>query len=289
MLFSRSSEGLSNTHLFYGVKVMVYIEGENKPEKYDKEFYKIILNRLVGIDLNKFEIVPLGNCLNVKERYENIVSHNITNSICVIDRDYNFLKESIIYNPDLLKFSYGYSWESDFWSDTIIHRVIEILSGGKISNLSCFSELMSNTKKSAKKLSCYDLISQINAECVLDKSKSSFGVRLEYDSSIISLISANEIKRIRSKISSDVFTCLISKQIFKEALKASSQKLIQGHFWQKISLVMIVQVLKIIGITSTTISDQLIFNIAQTLFNEDIDKFLDPEVKDYYLTNFQIC
>lgn len=289
MLFSRSSEGLSNIHLFYGVKVMIYIEGENNSEKYDKIFYEILLNKLIGIELNKFEIVPLGCCLNVKERYEEILLNNISNSVCVLDRDYNFLKESFIYNPDLLKFTYGYSWENDFWSDKLIYKVAEMLSGSKFAKLMDFNELVNNTRKCAKKISCYDLISQINSECVLDKSKSSFGVRLEYDSSTMSIISINEIRRVRSKISPDVFSCLTSKGILKEALKMSSNKIIQGHFWQKISLVTIIQVLKIIGVTSTNISDQLIFNIAQSVFNSDVNNFIEAEARDYYLSNFQLC
>lgn len=288
MLFSRSNHGLNNIHLFYGVEVVIYIEGETSPEKYDENFYKTILNNLLHIKSERFKIIPLGGCENVKKRYEEILLNNISNSICVLDRDYSFIKQSIIYNPKLLKFSYGYSWENDFWSDKIIYRIIEFLSGGRVSQLDNFEELLSNTKKYAKKLSCYDLLSQIHAECVLDKSKASFGVRLDYDPSSFSIISPSEIKRVRGKLSVNVLSCLVSKGIYKDVFKVIPEKMIQGHFWKKISLVLIVQVLKIIRISSTTVSEEIIFNIAQTIFNEDINVFMDEKVKEYYLENFQI-
>ena len=289
MLFSRSSHGLSNIHLFYGVEVLIYIEGENSSEKYDRYFYKIILKKLLNINSDKFKIFPLGGCENVKKRYEEILIKKISNSICVLDRDYCSIKECIIYDPNLLKFTHGYSWENDFWSDRMIYRVVEYLSGGRVSQLSNFEEILSNTKKIAKKISCYDMISQIHAQCVLDKSKASFGVKLEYDSSSISIISHSEVKRIRSKLSLNVLSCIVSREIYKEALDIIPEKIIQGHFWQKISLVLIVQTLKIIGVASTTVSEEIIFNIAQTIFNENIDYFMDQQVKNYYLENFKIC
>lgn len=289
MIFTRSANGLNNIHLFYGVEVMVYVEGENNHEKFDKEFYETIFSKLLSIDSSKYEIVPMGGCSEVKQRYEDIVLNNISNSICILDKDYNFIKQSLIYNPKLLKFTYGYSWESDFWSDKIIYRMIEMLSGKKISRLNNFKELIGNTKNYAKKVSCYDLVSQIHAQCVLDKAKSSFGIRLDYDTSITSLISIEEVKRIRGKIPNDIYSCSIAKDIYQEALKIKSEKLIQGHFWQKISLVLIIQVLKKIGIPSTTISDSLIFNLAKTVFTEDVNNYMDNEVQEYYLTNFRIC
>lgn len=167
--------------------------------------------------------------------------------------------------------------------------MIEMLSGKKISHFNNFNELIDNTKNYAKKVSCYDLISQIHAQCVLDKAKSSFGIKLDYDTSISSLISINEVKRIRSKIPNDVYSCSISKDIYQETLKIKPENLIQGHFWQKISLVLIIQVLKKIGISSTTISDSLIFNLAKTVFTEDISNYMDNEAQEYYLTNFRIC
>lgn len=289
MLFSRSNNGLNNLHLFYGVEVMVYIEGENKIDKYDKNFYQIILNKILNVELNKFEIMPLGSCDNVKSRYEEILLNNISNSICVLDRDYNFIKQSFIYNPDLLKFTYGYSWESDFWSDKMIYRVIEILSGGRVSQLSNINNFILNTKERAKKVSCLDLIAQINSECVLEKDKSSFGIRLEYDASTLSVISEGEIQRMHNKLPPSVSTCLISQGIYSDALNIVPEKMIQGHFWQKIAFVLIVQSLKMIGLNSTTISEEMIFNIAKTSFNEDIDKFMDDNIKGYYLENFKIC
>lgn len=289
MLFSRSSHGLSNMHLFYGVDVMVYIEGENCSKKYDTKFYEIIFNKLLGIDSKKFKISPLGNCHNVEKRYHEILSEKISNSICVLDRDYKFIKESPIYNPNLLKFTYGYSWENDFWSDNIIHKVLETLSGGRVSSCSNFLQIMNNTKESIKKISCYDLVSQVHSQSLLDKSKSSFGVKLEYDSSINSLISLKEIKRIRNKISLDILKCSVSKEIFKESTSIIPQKLIQGHFWHKVSLVIVIQLLKVIGETSVIISEQLIFNIAQSIFNKDVDSLMDDEARNYYRQNFKIC
>ncbi|KXO86609.1 hypothetical protein AYK86_12995 [Acinetobacter venetianus] len=288
MLFSRSGYGLNNIHLFYGVEVMIYIEGECSPEKYDKKFYETILNKLFFIKSERFRIEPLGGCENVKKRYDEILLNKISNSICVLDRDYSFIKQSNIYDPQLLKFSHGYSWENDFWLAKIIYRVIDFLSGGRVSKLNNFEEIISNTKKDAKKLSCYDLVSQIHAESVLDKSKASFGVKLEYDPSSTSIISSSEVKRVRGKLSLSVLSCLVSKEIYKEALDTIPEKIIQGHFWQKISLVLIVQTLKIIGVASTTVSEEIIFNIAQTIFNENINSFMDEQVKNYYLENFKI-
>ncbi len=289
MLFSRTTCGLDNIHLFYGVEVMVYIEGENDYEKFDKEFYEIIFSNLLGINSSKYKVITMGGCSEVKQRYEEIVVNNISNSVCILDRDYNFIKQSLIYDPNLLKFTYGYSWESDFWSDKIIYRVIEMLSGKKISRLNNFDELVNNTKNYAKKVSCYDLISQIHAQCVLDKTKSSFGIRLDYDASITALISIDEVKRIRCKIPNNVYSCSISKDIYQEALKIKPENLIQGHFWQKISLVLIIQVLKKIGISSTNISDSLIFNLAKTVFTEDITNYMNLEAQEHYLSNFRIC
>lgn len=77
MNFSRSSQGLDNIHLFFGVKKIIYIEGEINDKKFDKKFYELIYEKIIGINLSEIHIQPLGGSLNVFNRYMEIKSSNI--------------------------------------------------------------------------------------------------------------------------------------------------------------------------------------------------------------------
>lgn len=289
MIFSRSNQGLDNIHLFFGVKKIIYIEGEDNDKKFDKKFYELIYEKIIGIDLSDIHIQPLGSSLNVFNRYLEIKSSNIQNSICIMDRDYNNLKSSYLYDSDILKFSYGYSWESDLWTENLMLKTIDFLSGIRLINeIDKIKELINNTFLRAKKLSIIDMLAQIHGSCVLIKSSNSFGMRILYDENTNSLISNHEYKRLRLKLNSMIENnCKVSKDLYKDAKKSSNKNLIQGHFLEKICIELILKSLSNLR-CATTICYELICNSAHSIFIQNFEYLMSEETKSYYYANFKI-
>lgn len=283
MMFTRTKNGLKNIHKFHGVDLIVYIEGKESDNKFDKNFYKKLFDECSNY--TEVKIKPIGNSNNVLEMYEKI-AYDDQNSICIIDRDYSDIKYSYIHNSRL-KFTYGYSWENDFWSDKLIMDTIDFCSGGNISKIQLnLEQLISLTKNHAFKICCLDCISQLYDISILDKKKSTFGLSFNRDFKKDALILRDEQIRIRRKAPiQNLKDCVISKSIYKNIFKAEKNRVIQGHFWEAVALHIIKLALSNLS-DSCSVPFDFIKNIARTLFLRDFYKYIEQNVREYYSSQF---
>ena len=132
--FTRTDEGLANYCLFYGVDLVVFVEGgENRtPEEavsdikeqpaVDTIFWGMIFKKF-GLE-KSFYIKPLGGKENIKPIAKRI--DKINNIICALDRDYEILQDQEITH-DRVIYTYGYSWENDIYQKEQVIGYLPVL------------------------------------------------------------------------------------------------------------------------------------------------------------------
>ncbi len=134
MTFRRTSKGISNQHLFYGVDYVVFVEGgrENftKTQAYDGQFdasavdikfwqsiFELFLKN------NTFQFRAIGSKSTLMSIIADVEAKKIKNVYVAIDRDHNSEDDSMP-RCKFVASTYGYSWENDIWQPEIAYEVI---------------------------------------------------------------------------------------------------------------------------------------------------------------------
>lgn len=110
-MFTRTSQGIENEHLFYGVDFIVYCEGkevEGEGSSLDEVFWQRVFSEN-GLSVH---CKSMGGKSVVKPFAEKIIHDGISNVLVAMDRDYDHLLGLRIDHPQVF-YTYGYSWESD--------------------------------------------------------------------------------------------------------------------------------------------------------------------------------
>lgn len=110
-MFSRTNNGLSSEHLFYGVDLVVYCEGEEL-EGEDSSFDEIFWAKIFVQNGKSVQCKSVGSKTQLVELANKIAHESLQNIVVAMDRDYDDLKESEIEHPQVF-YTFGYSWESD--------------------------------------------------------------------------------------------------------------------------------------------------------------------------------
>ncbi|MFQ3231843.1 hypothetical protein [Reinekea sp.] len=137
MSFSRTNSGISNSHLFYGVDLIVYTEGGKKSfsaeealngeaneSSIDVKFWSGIFNSHGLNKIVKFRAV--GSKTASSDICKKIESGEIHNVVVAKDRDLEFFQSTNIDSPYIL-YTKGYSWENDVFVEENTRNTIASL------------------------------------------------------------------------------------------------------------------------------------------------------------------
>jgi hypothetical protein len=141
--FRRTISGLTNQHLFFGVDLIVFLEGGesyNKDEVYDNKytaetedviFWNNIFKRFKSDKKIKFK--SIGSKTTIKEIAFDVINGQITTVIVAMDNEFDEILNNRIEHPNVF-YTHGYSWENDVWNQIVVKSVIEELSAVQIEN-----------------------------------------------------------------------------------------------------------------------------------------------------------
>jgi hypothetical protein len=138
MNFTRTDSGLSNMALFNGADAIVFLEGgpsisseELANGKYnahtcDIRFWQALFSSYRPGRVYAFK--SIGSKTAVRAIAEKIVSGNVSNTVAVMDRDFEVVIGTALNHPNVL-YTYGYSWENDCWSSNSAYEAFVSISG----------------------------------------------------------------------------------------------------------------------------------------------------------------
>ena len=244
MSFTRTNSGLANYPVFFNADLLVYIEGKTNAQPGelipDMVFYESLLSLI--LKNKKIKIKCVGSKKSVFAYLNKLKNAGINNSFVIVDRDYDGALCSIIKDP-MVVYTYGYSWENDFWSIQLITKLITTITVGNLEAVSKIINLHKKLNKRLKFLSLLDGSSQINGENVLKKSIPSCGIGFSMNKN--SPIPRSEMRRVLVEFkSSKSFTDSCVREYLRELSRLEPMKVIQGHFWENTMLTALSSVYK---------------------------------------------
>jgi hypothetical protein len=151
MTFKRTSNGLSNQHLFYKVDAIVFVEGGKgfsindviegtfDINSIDIQFWKRIFSVFHKNETLQFRAV--GSKTTLKDIAEDINSGKITNAYVAMDRDFDNIKSRKIQCKCVF-YTYGYSWENDVWQIEVLIDVLNSICAADCKNKDVKDEIL---------------------------------------------------------------------------------------------------------------------------------------------------
>lgn len=138
MSFTRTDSGLSNMALFNGADAIVFLEGgasitseELARGKFnshtcDIRFWQALFSFYRPNRIYAFK--SIGSKTAVRAIAEKIVSGSVSNTVAVMDRDFEMVTGTALSHPNVL-YTYGYSWENDCWSSNSAYEAFVSIAG----------------------------------------------------------------------------------------------------------------------------------------------------------------
>ncbi len=123
-MFSRTTLGLANEHLFHRVDYMVYCEGES-PDSASLSLDEAFWTKVFSAGSKKVQIKSIGSKTNVRSMLEEVRKGALANTIVALDADYAFFFEEMPEHPRVF-FTRGYSWESDAVTDFDFEKALAL-------------------------------------------------------------------------------------------------------------------------------------------------------------------
>ena len=123
-MFTRTSAGLANEHLFYGVEYVVYCEGQTGQgdiASLDELYWSSVFSQFG----KNIKCKSSGSKPQLESLAKDIISNKVSNVIVAMDRDYSDLLGEELRHPQVI-YTYGYSWESDIVLDFSISNAINL-------------------------------------------------------------------------------------------------------------------------------------------------------------------
>ncbi|HHR6573737.1 TPA: hypothetical protein ACS8DH_001182 [Providencia alcalifaciens] len=283
--FSRTPGGIKAQGSFYKSDIIVYIEGKNLDSGivYDKYYYQTIFLQLASEF--KFKIKILGNCSDVLNMYHIILSNNINNTLCIIDRDYAQISHSKLTDEKLIS-TYGYSWESDFWSKDLCRKIIKQLVFDDSSVIRKLNETLLIIEKRLGILHKINLAASICGSNIFKLGKKGGSDGINIDNQSVYLISNKEIKRhmklLKNNPSREEIILIYKK------INAIPSRLIQGHYWEFTILNLICSLTKKHSLNNCSVSHSIVKDIAFTQFKNYFSECFSSKVSDHYETKIKL-
>jgi len=293
-VFTRTASGVRNYSRFVGNAFVVYIEGRVQKqdsndgqhdtglsEPRDVLFYRSIFSHFGNGRGFVFKCV--GNKDNVL-RYADLIRNGAINSaLVVVDRDYDGLHCDIIERPEII-YTYGYSWENDFWTVDLALHVPSDLTVNDKNAVSDLVRYLRVVKKRMGYLSRLDSALQPLGKTILPKNGGSCGVALSSRGTWI--VPVSEVKRIRAKFDllkeEDV---KLASGCYELTLDRPMEKVIQGHLYEHI----FVRSLLLAGKKCAALKGlrhAVLYNLAHSKFNVGVRPLLSAAAYAYYKDAF---
>lgn len=153
MSFRRTESGLSNSYLFFGVDVVVYIEGGNslRREEVDNGIYTASSSDIrfwqtlfeIYRPNKKCKFCSIGSKETVKSIAIDIMEKRVENVIVAMDRDFDHINGRLI-NTENVIYTLGYSWENDAWRRLPLTEAFCALSGSCKAQIPDEEEIIDN-------------------------------------------------------------------------------------------------------------------------------------------------
>jgi hypothetical protein len=174
-IFKRTKSGLNNLYLFFGVDLVVYLEGgsrnysfdEVKKGNYNEDTVDIIFWERIFQEFKpniKIKFKSVGSKTTVDDIAKDIIVNNISTSMVAMDSEFDEVFNKRHSHPNVL-YTYGYSFENDIWSENIIKEIIHSISATKPIS----KDIKDNISKFIKKIKI-----GVFADGYLFKNNSSF-------------------------------------------------------------------------------------------------------------------
>ena len=293
MTFTRTSNGLRNYHSFYDSDIVVYIEGrmENKEETEgidtntisDVIFYNSLFKTLSPYEKIKIKIV--GCKKNVLDYHDKIVKENIENSYTVIDRDYDGMLFSRVATDKLIV-THGYSWENDFWSSKLCSEIIKDIS---LDEKKANEIIEIKYNRSIKRLCIINranIISQYFCNSIFPINKKGGSKGFKYDVGSKFPLSVQEVRRLLAMLPVETKHDANIKKLIN-ATKVNFTNLIQGHFYEFMTIQILLYAYKISSGISHNIADfSMIKSMALNKFKLKPNYFLEAKTLEHYEGQF---
>jgi hypothetical protein len=132
MIFRRTPDGESNTHLFLRVDAVVYVEGGHSltPDEISAGRYDVysvdiqFWQRTFGAFFpgRSLDFRAVGAKPTLVSIAEDVIAGRIKNVVVAMDRDHDEFKGRLKSGPNVL-YTQGYSWECDVWPPEVTEEV----------------------------------------------------------------------------------------------------------------------------------------------------------------------
>lgn len=284
MKFTRTRSGLKNFGRFFGAEITLYVEGRvlsqapiEDPTRADTKFYKALCSEYLSG--RKVKIKLTGNRRNALDYHEKIIESSIPNSLVIVDRDYDGLLLSPLTKPKLI-LTYGYSWENDFWTEPLLLHTLNISTASDTNAINITSTKLRRTLRRLAKLSALNAAAHINGASIFNGKKSSKGLNIEASSTFP--ISLSEYRRLANNLTN---MCQVMIEVYRSALHAAQENIIQGHLLEYTSLYLLSYAYTV-STSSTLKNNTILANIALSLFSENPSAYISPAADDYYRREF---
>lgn len=288
MTFTRTASGVANISKFYRVDCLVYTEGASDEQtggiRRPDEFYYKAVFRVIAPDLT-VKVKCIGNQEAAFSYFKIIEKENIKNALVAVDRDTFGIDKSAVMHPKLI-FTYGYSWESDLWTITSADLLIKALTAGAGSADDQFLASFEHGAKRLKFLSALDIAGRASgAKALLPKNKNKCGINIR--ASAMVPISSTEIRRLSTQYrNTNAWSCSISRKILATGLRASADKVIQGHLWENFVYQLVsTSIQRFSGVGKP--EKALLRLILLTLFGDRTSECLGAERLEYYRSSIE--
>lgn len=142
--FRRTRSGLKNQHLFYGVDIVLFVEGGNKSLNktdilsgnytddtediiYWKNVFSIFKQSL------KVKYKSVGSKITIINIAMDMIDGDLSTIFVAMDSEFDEIFNQRLIHPNIL-YTYGYSYENDVWNSIVIKAIIEELTAVTIDN-----------------------------------------------------------------------------------------------------------------------------------------------------------
>ena len=288
MTFKRSTHGVANYRLFFNSDIIIYTEGRLITETpiedfgaYDHKYYIALIKAFTPHTKVKLKLV--GGKTNALDYHNSILNNSIAGSYVLIDRDYDGLLTTRLPSQKLLT-TYGYSWENDFWTDTLCLKTLSSLTIEDEAAEKSFNTKLSRAVSRLKKLGCLSVCAHINGTTIFSSNGHSKGINLLTSKPFP--IARSEFSRILKSVHAKGNNyCPCTLTTYSIARTMSKETIIQGHLLEHVVLNLIGHEYKT-ATREKTCNQVMTKNIAFSHFISDPKSYLTPEANAHYAAEF---
>ena len=225
--FTRSPSGIRNSALFFGADRTVYVEGTGEDQKFWQSVFTVFYSGPL-----RFHFKSVGPRTAVLPYVEGIAKNTISNSIAIIDSDYEGLRFSKFIIPNII-YSFGYSFENDLFTFKQAVKLLSQLSGGaSISKCKNIINRLNLASDELSKLAVLDFVAQFNDQYFLIKNGNT--CKLDIKNNATSVICKKSIAAAKKNFIARgvLLKSRPSKALRNSIVESPKYRWVYGHLWR---------------------------------------------------------